>query len=152
MAPVYNILRTCGLIVYLVLHVYGVHAHPESWIVSVDIHEKTCGDKNCKYLLVLRGSENLEHGSWRVTPKQGARGSDCEVYSPNYEIIDVEFASTESKYELILPKDEGRIFFCMHRSEQKNSPFGTRWIHQGPDIFLESNNAKVSEYTKKESA
>lgn len=152
MAPVYNLLRTCGLIVCLVLHVYGVHTHPESWIVSVHINEKTCGDTNCKYLLVLRGSENLAHGSWRITSKEGARGSECEVFSPNYEIHDIEYASAESKIELFLPKDEGKIFFCMHRSEQKNSPFGARWVHQGPNIFLEPNNVKVSEYIKEESA
>lgn len=152
MAPVYNILRTCGLIVCLVLHVYGVNTHPESWIVSVKINEKTCSDQNCKYLLVLRGSENLEHGSWRITSKEGARGSECELFSPNYEIHDIEFTSTESKIELIVPKDEGKIFFCMHRSEEKNSPFGARWIHQGPNIFLEPNNVKISENIKKENA
>lgn len=151
MAPVYNILRTCGLIVCLVLHVYGVYTHPESWIVSVQINEKTCDDKNCKYLLVLRGSENVDHGSWRITPKEGATGSECEVFSSNYEILDIEFVYAESKMGLILPKDESRIFFCMHRSEQENSPFGARWIHQGPNIFLDPNNVKVSEYIKKES-
>lgn len=152
MAPVYNILRTCGLIVCLVLHVYGVPTHPESWIVSVQINEKTCGDTNCKYLLVLRGSENLDHGSWRITPKEGARGSECEVFSPNYEILDIEYASTESKIELFLPKDEGKVFFCKHSSDQKSSPVGASWIHQGPNIFLNPNNVKVSKYTEKESA
>lgn len=152
MAPVHNVLRTCGLIVCVVLHVYAVYTHPESWIVSVKINGKTCVEKNCKYLLVLQGKENLDHSSWRITPKEGARGSECEVFSSNYEILDIEFASTESKIQLNLPNDEGKIFFCRHRSAQKNNPFGARWIHQGPDIFLEPKNVKVSERIETETA
>lgn len=152
MAPVNNILRTCGLIVCIVLHVCAVYTHPEPWIVSVQIKEKTCVEKNCKYLLVLHGRENLDYNSWRITPKKGDRGSECEVFNANYEIRNIEVNSLESKIELYLPEDEGKIYFCMHSSRQKNSPFGARWIHQGPEIFLEPKDVIVAENLETENA
>lgn len=151
MAPVLNLLRTCGLIVSLILNVHAVqYKLSEPWIVSVKVKEKTCVENNCKYLLNVLGGEFLGHYSWRLTPKESSRGAECVVFNPNYELRELETAQWETKIELVIPNIEGKYYFCVHHASKQNSPFGGKWVHQGSDLFLDPKNDVVSQDVENE--
>ncbi|XP_049883189.1 unextended protein-like [Pectinophora gossypiella] len=146
MASVFSVLRTCGLIVHLILQTYAVEDHgPAPWIVSTKVEDKNCVEKNCKYLLNVRGGEFLGHYSWRLSPVEAFRGGNCDVISPNYELKEIYTDQWVTKIEVVVPNKEGKIFFCLHYSEKKNAPFGGKWVHQGEDLFLDPKNDVVSQ-------
>ncbi|XP_059056452.1 unextended protein-like [Achroia grisella] len=141
MAPVLNILRTCGLIYYLILNVRAVENNKsEPWIHELEVLTKNCSENVCKYLLKVKGGEFLGHYSWRLTPVGGARGGNCDVIFPNYELRELETSRLYTVVNITVPDESGKIYFCLHYYEEKNSPFGGRWAHQGDAIYLDAKN------------
>lgn len=141
MAPVYNVLRTCGIVIYLILQVQSTLAKPtEPWIVSLKVDEKTCEQNRCKYLLNVHGGEFLGHFAWKLTPREGSRGDTCYEILPDYELREIETAKWQTKIELSVSAKESKIYFCLYHTEKKNSPFGGKWVHQGGNLFLDPQN------------
>ncbi|XP_041988868.1 unextended protein-like [Aricia agestis] len=144
MARVINVLRTCGILFCIVFQVQvAENVSVEPWIVSLEIKEKSCLDVKCKYLLLVRGSDFLGHNSWSLTPTEGSRGDKCDVIYPNYELHEVETSQLFTKLELFVPNTSDKIYFCSRYTQQKNSPFGGKRIHQGGDLFLEPHRDYV---------
>lgn len=147
MASVSCVLRTCGILLFLMFQVHATsNSTAEPWIVSVKVEAKSCVDVRCKYLLLVNGSEFLGHYSWRLTPAEGARGSSCDSIYPDYELSEVETTQDFSRVHVVLPSVVEKIYFCLRHSEKKHSPVGGAWVHQGGDIFLEpKSDASASE-------
>lgn len=137
MATASNVLRTGGLIIYLIFLVHSSAAEiPNSTIQSLQVGSVTCDKNTCKYLLYVSGGEFLGHNPWRLTPKDGVKGSSCEILLPNYEIKEIETLQWISKIEVSVPKIDGKIYFCV-RELAKKPPFFGSWVHQGVEHVLE---------------
>ncbi|XP_052757265.1 unextended protein-like [Galleria mellonella] len=138
MASMLSVLRTCGLLYCLILNVFAVdYNNPEPWILKLELLSKNCTQNKCKYLLKANGGEFLGHYSWRLTPVGGAKGGDCDVIYPNYELREVETTRWYTKLNVTVPHGSSKIYFCLHYYEKKNTPFGGKWSHQGETIFLD---------------
>lgn len=149
MAPVLNVLRTCGLPLYFVLCVAASSkSSVDPWISSIEVAAKNCVQNNCKYLLNVRGGEFLGHFSWRLTPSRGSRGVNCDTIFSNYEITEIKTSQWFTKVEITVPASEGRIYFCLHHNKVKNIPFGGKWVHQGEDLYLEPKSVDFSSNTQ----
>lgn len=149
MASVSNLLRTCGLIYCVTLTVLAAgDGASKHWIMSFKVESKKCDENFCKYLLDVSGGEFLGHYSWRLSPKEGFRGDNCQDSLSNYELREVETSQWYTKVEISVPYRMERIYFCLYNSEKTNNPFGGSWTHQGVDLFLDPTNDVVS--TKKE--
>ncbi|XP_037875807.1 unextended protein isoform X2 [Bombyx mori] len=146
MASVSLLLRTCGLLIYLITNVNSaVNNRIEQWIFSMKIDSINCDEKICKYLLNVRGGEFIGHYSWRLTSVEGARGGSCDVIHPNYEIRAVEVTQFYSKLNISVPLFNGKIYFCLFNNEGRNNPFGGQWVHQGSEYYLQPKNDSLSE-------
>lgn len=108
----------------------------EPWIVSFKVEAKSCLDIKCKYLLLVNGGEFLGHYSWRLTSIDGVRGSSCDSLYPNYELTEIETAQWFTKVEIIVPKIDDKLYFCLRHEVRRNTPVGGHWVHQGSDLFL----------------
>ncbi|CAH2100638.1 unnamed protein product [Euphydryas editha] len=137
MAPVSIVSRTCGILVLFILQVQATKNFTvEPWIVSFEVESKSCVDIRCKYLLSVNGGEFLGHYSLRLTSSEGARGNNCDTIYPNYELREIETSQWLTKVEIFIPKVYEKLYFCLRHTEQKNTPVGGKWIHQGGDLFL----------------
>lgn len=108
----------------------------EPWIVSLNVVAKSCVDVKCKYLLLVNGSEFLGHNSWKLTSKEGSRGSYCDTIYPNYELHEVETTQWFSKIKILIPNVNEKIYICLRHNKQKNNPVNGLWIHQGVELYL----------------
>lgn len=148
MASTSTVLRTCGLIFYLIFQVYAtVNNSSQLFISSLKVGSVTCDENICKYLLNVNGGEFLGHYPWRLTSEEGAKGGTCEVFYPNYELKEIETTQWFSKVEVLIPKKDGKIYFCLHE-KGGNSGFGGKWVHQGDEHFLEPKNDVSTEKEK----
>ncbi|XP_052745421.1 unextended protein [Bicyclus anynana] len=138
MAPVSCVLRTCGILLYLILQVHATrNLTVEPWIVSLKVEAKSCVDVRCKYLLLVNGTEFLGHYSWKLTSTAAARGSYCDNIYSDYEINEVKTTEFFTRVRLALPNYVDKIFFCLRHSVKEYTPVGGTWVHQGADLFLE---------------
>ncbi|XP_039762144.1 metal transporter CNNM4-like isoform X2 [Pararge aegeria] len=138
MAPVSCVLRTCGILLYLIFQVNAAESFTvEPWIVSLKVEAKSCIDVRCKYLLLVNGSEFLGHYSWKLTSSDGVRGSSCDNIYSDYELSEVETAQLYTRVRLAVPNFVDKIYFCLRHSEKKHTPVGGTWVHQGGDLFLQ---------------
>jgi hypothetical protein len=146
MAPVFKVMRTCGLIFSFVLSVLATQDNSTApWISSVEILAKNCDQNNCKYLLNVRGSEFLGYRSWRLTSNSAAKGVICDKIYPEYELKEVETTQWISKLEVTVPLIEGKIYYCLYHNKDNTSPFGGEWVHQGPEWFLDAKHDNISQ-------
>lgn len=144
MAQVLNLVRTCGLLTYLFFYVHAnVNITSEPRIISLKVDEKNCDRINCKYLLSVKGGEFLGHYSWRLTPVERSGGGECDVIFPNYEIKEVLTTQWTTTLEVTFPISNSRVYFCVYKNRLKNNPFGGKWVHQGPEHYLDVNNEKL---------
>lgn len=144
MASTSNVLRTCGITLYIILQVQAsVNNSSQLFISSVKVGSLFCDENICKYLVNVSGGEYLGHYAWRLTSKEGARGSNCDVIYPNYEIKEINTTQWSSQIEVKVPRAEGKIYFCL-QDKNGNTPFGGLWAHQGVEHFLELKNHEVS--------
>lgn len=141
MAQALNVMRTCGLLMYLIFCVNAnVNNASEPRIISLKLESKNCDDVNCKYLLNMKGGEFLGHYSWRLTPVDGSGSGECDVIFPNYDLKELSTMQWSTKFEIILPITESKVYFCIYKNNVKNSPFGGKWVHQGPEHYLDVKN------------
>lgn len=141
MAQVLNVIRTCGLLMYLFFYVHAVDNNASApRIISLKLDSKKCDRSNCKYLLNIKGGEFLGHYSWRLTPVEGSGGSACDVILPNYELKEVLTTQWKTQLEIVLPKMNKRIYFCVYQNDVRNTPFGGKWVHQGVEHYLDVKN------------
>lgn len=141
MAQVLNVLRTCGLLLYLFFCVDAYENNAsEPRIISLKVDSKKCDTENCKYLLNIKGGEFLGHYSWRLTPVEESGGGECDVIFPNYELKEVFTTQWLTKLEIVLPVSESKVYFCVYKNNVKNSPFGGKWVHQGSEYYLDVIN------------
>lgn len=148
MASASTVLRTCGLTLYLFFQVHAlVNNSSQLFIKLLKVGSLSCDENHCKYLLNVTGGDFLGHYPWRLTSEEGAKGDACEVIYPNYELKEIETSQWFSIVEVLVPKEGGKIFFCLH-DQGGNSPFGGKWVHQGIEHFLEPKNDVV--FLKKE--
>nr|XP_032526212.1 metal transporter CNNM4-like isoform X1 [Danaus plexippus plexippus] len=138
MASVCVVLRTCGILLLLLIMQVSAknNLSVEPWIVSLNVVAKSCVDVKCKYLLLVNGSEFLGHNSWKLTSKEGSRGSYCDTIYPNYELHEVETTQWFSKIKILIPNVNEKIYICLRHNKQKNNPVNGLWIHQGVELFL----------------
>lgn len=149
MASTSTVLRTCGLTLYLILQVYAtVNNSSQLFIRSLKVGSLVCVENHCKYLLNVSGSEFLGHYPWRLTSEEGAKGGGCEVIYPDYELKEIETTQWFSKFEVVVPKIDGKIYFCL-LEKGGNSPFSGKWVHQGVDNYLEPKNDVVFQENEK---
>nr|XP_049704314.1 unextended protein isoform X3 [Helicoverpa armigera] len=138
MSQVMNLVRTCGLLIYLFFYVHASNnSVSEPRIISLKLDNKKCDTVNCKYLLNIKGGEFLGHFSWRLTPVEGSRGGECDVIYPNYELKEVLTTQWLTQLEIILPVANTKLYFCVYENHVKNSPFGGKWVHQGAEFYLD---------------
>lgn len=143
MASFVNMLRTCGLIIYLVITVSAVYDNSTGpWIMSMKVVQKNCDAKNCKYYVKVRGGDFFERLSWRLTPYVGVRGGNCDVIHSDYEINERETNSRSADLEIALPIYNGKIYLCTFINGE-NGPFVGRWLHQGVGYYLEPKNESL---------
>ncbi|RVE44499.1 hypothetical protein evm_010828 [Chilo suppressalis] len=150
MAPVSKTMRTCGLIIFFVLCAFASsETSIEPRIISVKTVLKNCVQNSCKYLLDVGGGEFLGHHSWRLTPIDGVKGVSCDKIHHEYELKEVETTQWLTRVEITVPYSEGKIYFCLLRDKETNSPFGGEWMHQGDKWVLDPvNDAEVPRTTK----
>lgn len=147
MASVSNVLRTCGLLFYLFLKVCnGEHNATFPWIVNFQVEKKNCVDSICKYLLHVRGGPYLGHYSWRLTPAGALKGSVCNDIYPNYEIKEIDCHEWDTRLEIVVPNLYGKLYFCLHHPQVKNSPLSGKYLHQGADLFLDPRSDGAASY------
>ncbi|XP_013139297.1 PREDICTED: metal transporter CNNM4-like isoform X1 [Papilio polytes] len=145
MAPVSKVLRTCGLLFYLILKVYSEEPSVGNpWIVNLEVESKQCVDSICNYLLHVRGVQFLGHYSWRLTPGAASVGSDCGELYPNYEIKNVETSEADTRLEVVVPNLNGKIYFCLQDPQKKDVLSRWKYIHQGAKLFLDPKNDVIS--------
>ncbi|KPJ02288.1 hypothetical protein RR46_08085 [Papilio xuthus] len=145
MAPVSKVLRTCGLLFYLILKVYSEEASVGNpWIVNLEVESKQCLDSICNYLLHVRGVQFLGHYSWRLTPGAASVGSDCGELYPNYEIKHIETSEKDTRLEIVVPNLNGKIYFCLQDPQKKDVHSRWKYIHQGAKLFLDPKNDVVA--------
>ncbi|XP_068626136.1 unextended protein-like [Battus philenor] len=145
MASVSSVVRTCGLLFYLILNVCSEDGNENNpWIVQLEVDRKHCVELMCKYLLHVRGGPFLGHYSWRLTAIESSKGSDCGESYPNYEIKEIESKEWDTRIEITVPNLDGKLFFCLHYPLKKNSPFRGKYVHQGAGLFLDPKNDVVS--------
>ena len=138
MAQVRNVMRTCGLLMYLIFCVNAIDNNAsEPRIISFKLDSKKCDNVNCKYLLNIKGGEFLGHYPLRLTPVEGSGGGECDVIFPNYELKELFTTQWLTKLEIILPLMDSKVYFCVYKKYDKNSPFGGRWVHQGAEHYLD---------------
>lgn len=145
MAPVSFVLRTCGILIYFIIQVHASkNLTVEPWIVSFKVEAKSCLDIKCKYLLLVNGGEFLGHYSWKLTSRDSDRGTSCDTIYPNYELKEVETAQWFTKVEIIVPKVDNKLYFCLRHEERRNTPVGGQWVHQGRDLYLHPKDDGIS--------
>ncbi|XP_060809108.1 unextended protein [Amyelois transitella] len=150
MAPMCKVLRTCGLIVYLVIVVVALQdSNTEPRIHKLKVLKKNCVETNCKYLLNAAGGEFLGHYSWRLTSEGGVEGGNCDVSYPNYEIREIETNQWQTVSEVTVPNENGKIYFCLRSKNKDNSPYNWKWVHQGEEIYLDPKNDEVTHSMEK---
>ncbi|KAL4714243.1 hypothetical protein ACJJTC_009595 [Scirpophaga incertulas] len=139
MAPVLEAMRTCGLMLYFVMCVLATPGNGSvPWISSLEILSKNCVLENCKYLLSVRVVGDFPgYRSWRLTPEIETKGKTCDNIYPNYELKVIEDSQSLSKLEVTVPRTKDRIYFCLHHNPENNVPFGSEWLHQGPEWYME---------------
>ncbi|KAG6462281.1 hypothetical protein O3G_MSEX013162, partial [Manduca sexta] len=145
MASDTRVLRTCGLILYVLFHVnasFDNNAEPR--ILSLKINSKICEENTCKYFLNVSGGEFVGHYSWRLTPLAAAQGGNCDVIHPNHEIKEITSEKYITTLQIILPNRSGKIYFCVRYDDEKNIPFGGKWVHQGVEYYLDPKNDVVT--------
>ncbi|XP_045506050.1 unextended protein-like isoform X1 [Colias croceus] len=148
MALASNVLRTCGILFYIVNSVCGLdNISKQPWILSFKVSEKSCVDFKCKYLLKVHGGEYLGHSSWRLTPNAGARGVDCENIYASYELREIKTEQSQSEIEVFLPQSNDKIYFCLMHTDGTQGPFSGKWVHQGSELFLQPSKDEVQSKT-----
>ncbi|XP_045530368.1 unextended protein-like [Pieris brassicae] len=143
MASARILLRTFWIFFYVVYNVCATNNTAEPWIESFRIGAKSCTDYKCKYLLLVHGGEFLGHKPWRLTPNEGSRGGNCEKIYSSYELREIKTLAWYSEIEVLVPRKNEKIYFCLRYSDGKNNPFGEKWIHQGKELFLNPESHEI---------
>ncbi|XP_075989155.1 unextended protein-like [Anticarsia gemmatalis] len=148
MAPVFNVIRTCGILIGLFFYVHAVDNNTSKpRIISLKLDNKICDRNSCKYLVNIKGGEFLGHYSWRLTPVEAVEGGKCDVIYPNYELKEVFNTKWVTKLEILVPISDVKLYFCLYKNDVENSPFGGKWVHQGVQHFLDTGSDSTEQST-----